>query len=148
MGLLWPCTKCLGRGIYGAPGCCLQSSHIPKSERERPRRLPPVVIRQVLKRHSGIWFGCSGKVTAKSEASVYTIERGNQSYFPTDLTKEEKSWSYHPNRGTPEADLRLSNVGYAVPVGFPVAGSDVFSTRNRDVQMVTAGVNYLFNWAN
>jgi trehalose 6-phosphate synthase len=53
-----------------------------------------VVIRQVLKRHSGIWFGWSGKVT-KSEASVYAIERGNQSYILTDLTKEDYDEYYN-----------------------------------------------------
>ena len=46
-------------------------------------------------RHPGIWFGWSGKVTAKSEASVYTIERGNQSYILTDLTKEDYEEYYN-----------------------------------------------------
>ena len=54
-----------------------------------------VVIRQVLMRHPGIWFGWSGKVTAKSEASVYTIERGNQSYILTDLTKNDYEEYYN-----------------------------------------------------
>ena len=54
-----------------------------------------IVIRQVLMRHPGIWFGWSGKVTAKSEASVYTIERGNQSYILTDLTKNDYEEYYN-----------------------------------------------------
>ena len=41
----------------------------------------------------------------------------------------------------------LDNETLTVPVGFPrgVVG-DVISTNNRNIQMVTVGVNYLFNW--
>jgi trehalose 6-phosphate synthase len=48
-----------------------------------------VVIRPVLKRYSGIWFGWSGKVSAKPEAPVRVIERGHQSYIVTDLTIDD-----------------------------------------------------------
>jgi outer membrane immunogenic protein len=40
--------------------------------------------------------------------------------------------------------LGLNNASYTVVV--PGVGADTFSTRNRDVQMLTVGVNYLFNW--
>ena len=44
--------------------------------------------------------------------------------------------------------LGLSNQSYTLPATFPVAAlrGDTFSTNNRDVQMFTVGVNYLFNW--
>jgi len=48
-----------------------------------------VVIRPVLKRHSGIWFGWSGKISAKSEAPVRKIMRGHESYIVTDLTSDD-----------------------------------------------------------
>lgn len=48
-----------------------------------------VAVRAVLKRHPGIWFGWSGRVTTKPDAAVRTIERGNQSYIVTDLLKED-----------------------------------------------------------
>ncbi|MGB6940089.1 MAG: outer membrane beta-barrel protein, partial [Xanthobacteraceae bacterium] len=39
----------------------------------------------------------------------------------------------------------LSSKSFTVPAQFP-EGGDVVSTNNRNVQMVTVGVNYLFNW--
>jgi trehalose 6-phosphate synthase len=48
-----------------------------------------VAIRPILKRHPGIWFGWSGKVAAKSEAMVRSIERRHQLYVLTDLAKED-----------------------------------------------------------
>ena len=48
-----------------------------------------VAIRPILKRYPGIWFGWSGKVAAKSEVSVRSIERRHQLYVLTDLTKED-----------------------------------------------------------
>jgi hypothetical protein len=38
--------------------------------------------------------------------------------------------------------LGLNNASYTIAV--PGVGNDTFSTRNRDVQMLTVGVNYLF----
>jgi len=38
----------------------------------------------------------------------------------------------------------LSNYSFTVPAGFALAG-DVFTSSSRNVQMVTVGVNYLFN---
>jgi outer membrane immunogenic protein len=44
--------------------------------------------------------------------------------------------------------LGLSNRNYTLPTSFPVAAlaGDTLSTSNRNVQMFTVGVNYLFNW--
>jgi trehalose 6-phosphate synthase len=48
-----------------------------------------VAIGPVLKRHPGIWFGWSGRVTAASDVTVRTIEHGLQSYVLTDLAEED-----------------------------------------------------------
>ena len=56
-------------------------------------------------------------------------------------------WAFAPNwTAKVEYDfLGLSNSTFTVPAGFPIAG-DAISTTNRDVQTLTVGVNYLFNW--
>jgi outer membrane immunogenic protein len=40
--------------------------------------------------------------------------------------------------------LGLNNQSVTVPAAVPVLGGDTFSTSNRDVQMFTVGINYLF----
>src|SRR6516162_9312835 len=57
-------------------------------------------------------------------------------------------WAFAPNwTAKLEYDnLFLSDRNFTVPAGFPVIGGRNFSTVNRDVQTVTVGVNYLFNW--
>ena len=40
----------------------------------------------------------------------------------------------------------LSNKSYTVPATSPVLANDTFTTNNRNVQMLTVGINYLFNW--
>jgi opacity protein-like surface antigen len=41
----------------------------------------------------------------------------------------------------------LSSKSFTVPAAFPAAEvGDVISTNNRNIQMVTFGINYLFNW--
>ena len=57
-------------------------------------------------------------------------------------------WAFAPNwTAKIEYDfLGLNNQIFAVPVGTPVIGGDVITTTNRDVQTLTVGINYLFNW--
>ena len=57
-------------------------------------------------------------------------------------------WAFAPNwTAKLEYDnLFLSDRNFTVQTGFPVIGGHNFSTVNRDVQTVTIGVNYLFNW--
>jgi len=40
----------------------------------------------------------------------------------------------------------LDNASFTVPATFPVIHGDVFTTHNRNIQMVTVGINYLFNF--
>ena len=54
-----------------------------------------VAVRPVLKRHPGIWFGWSGRVAAKSDVTVRTVQRGNQSYVLTDLAEEDYQEYYN-----------------------------------------------------
>jgi outer membrane immunogenic protein len=57
-------------------------------------------------------------------------------------------WAFAPNWAAKiEYDfLGLNNSTFTVPVGTPVIGGDVFTTSNRDIQTLTVGINYLFNW--
>jgi outer membrane immunogenic protein len=42
--------------------------------------------------------------------------------------------------------LALSNTSITVPASVGFSASDTISTNNHDIQMVTVGFNYLFNW--
>jgi opacity protein-like surface antigen len=57
-------------------------------------------------------------------------------------------WAFAPNwTARLEYDfLGLSNKSYTVPAGSLVVPNDVITITNRDVQTLTVGVNYLFNW--
>jgi outer membrane immunogenic protein len=39
----------------------------------------------------------------------------------------------------------VSNASYTVPTGAPFLAGDTFSSSGRSIQMLTAGINYLFN---
>jgi len=54
-----------------------------------------VAVRATLKRHSGVWFGWSGKVAANRKATTQTIEHENHSYVVTDLTEEDYQEYYN-----------------------------------------------------
>ena len=57
-------------------------------------------------------------------------------------------WAFAPNwTAKLEYDnLFLDDRSFTVQTGLPVINGRTFSTVNRDVQTVTVGVNYLFNW--
>ncbi|MFZ2079590.1 MAG: outer membrane beta-barrel protein, partial [Xanthobacteraceae bacterium] len=57
-------------------------------------------------------------------------------------------WAFAPNwTAKIEYDfLGLNNQSFTVPVGTPIISGDVVTITNRDVQTLTVGVNYLFNW--
>jgi outer membrane immunogenic protein len=40
----------------------------------------------------------------------------------------------------------LGNRTFFIPAGSPFLPGDVFTTNNRNVQMMKVGFNYLFNW--
>jgi outer membrane immunogenic protein len=57
-------------------------------------------------------------------------------------------WGFAPNwTARIEYDfLGLKDQNFTVPAGAPFLNNDVISINNRDVQTLTLGVNYLFNW--
>jgi len=57
-------------------------------------------------------------------------------------------WGFAPNwTARIEYDfLSLNNQTFTVPAGAPFLAGDVITTTNRDVQTLTVGLNYLFNW--
>jgi trehalose 6-phosphate synthase len=54
-----------------------------------------VAVRATLKRHSGIWFGWSGRVAASGKVATQTVEHDNHSYVVTDLTEEDYQEYYN-----------------------------------------------------
>ena len=55
-----------------------------------------VAVRATLKRHSGIWFGWSGRVAAERRSvATQTVEHDNHSYVVTDLTEEDYQEYYN-----------------------------------------------------
>jgi len=65
---------------------------IPRAGAERAGGLE-VALAPVLKEHSGVWFGWSGKVAATGE--VHTVERNNVTYVTADLVKEDYEEYYN-----------------------------------------------------
>jgi outer membrane immunogenic protein len=57
-------------------------------------------------------------------------------------------WGFAPNwTAKIEYDfLGLNNQTFTVPAGAPFLVGDAITTTNRDVQTLTVGLNYLFNW--
>jgi outer membrane immunogenic protein len=57
-------------------------------------------------------------------------------------------WAFAPNwTSRIEYDfLGLNNQSFTVPAGVVPLGGDVITTTNRDIQTLTIGLNYLFNW--
>jgi outer membrane immunogenic protein len=95
----------------------------------------------------GGWIGNNGfTVTNLTTGAVVTTSNSN-----TDsgwLVGGGGEWAFANNWSVRlEYDfLGLDDRTVAVPLGVPVIGGDVFRLHNRNVQMVTAGLNYRFNW--
>jgi trehalose 6-phosphate synthase len=54
-----------------------------------------VVLRSFLKRNHGVWFGWSGRVTAKGEETVRCMEYGGVTYITTDLARADYQEYYN-----------------------------------------------------
>jgi trehalose 6-phosphate synthase len=54
-----------------------------------------VAIRSFLKRHNGLWFGWSGRISAKPEHSISKVERGGVQYITTDLSPNDYEEYYN-----------------------------------------------------
>ena len=65
-----------------------------------------VALRSFLKRHHGVWFGWSGRVVAKGEEDVRSVEHGGVTYVTTDLTRTDFQDSDKVPRGVGRGRFR------------------------------------------
>src|SRR6516165_9208974 len=93
------------------------------------------------------WAGVN-KFTLTSVTNGGSIDLSNSNSNDGPVGGVGIEWAFAPNwTAKLEYDnLFLSDKNFTVQTGFPVLGGRTFSTVNRDVQTVTVGVNYLFNW--
>ena len=54
-----------------------------------------VAIRATLKRHSGVWFGWSGRTVTKGEEKLRTVEQAGVTYITTDLSRQDHQEYYN-----------------------------------------------------
>ncbi len=96
----------------------------------------------------GAWVG-SNNLTLTNLTTGGSVSISNNNTNDGWTAGAGVEWMFAPNWTAKfEYDyVGLSNKSFAVPAPFPEAG-DVLSTSNRNIQMVTVGVNYLFNFAN
>ncbi len=98
----------------------------------------------------GAWVG-SNNLTLTNLTTGGSVSLGNSNTNSGWTAGAGVEWMFAPNwTARFEYDyVGLSNTSFTVPAGFPAAvAGDVVSTNNRNIQMVTVGVNYLFNFAN
>jgi outer membrane immunogenic protein len=97
----------------------------------------------------GGWIGNNGFTITNvtTGASVTTSSNNTDSGW---LVGGGGEWAFADNWSVRiEYDfLGLNDRTLAVPPAVPVIGGDVFTLHDRNVQMVTVGLNYRFNWIN
>jgi outer membrane immunogenic protein len=96
----------------------------------------------------GGWVG-SNEITLTNATTGTSISGSNSSTNSGWLVGVGIEYGFAPNwTAKVEYDfLGLTNSSFTVPAG--VAGfpnGDIITTNNRDIQMLTVGFNYLFNW--
>lgn len=100
----------------------------------------------------GGWIGNSG-FTVTNVTTGASLTTSNSNTDSGWLVGGGVEWAFADNWSVrAEYDfLGLNDRTLTVPLAVPVIGGDVFTLHNRDVQMVTVGLNYrfnLFNWNN
>jgi len=95
----------------------------------------------------GGWVG-AGNFTVTNVTTGGSVALSNSNTNTGWLAGGGVEWAFAPNWTVRlEYDyLGLSNNSYTATIPAAVPFSDTFSTRNRNIQMATIGVNYLFNW--
>jgi outer membrane immunogenic protein len=95
----------------------------------------------------GAWVG-SNNFTVTNVATGTSLSVANNNTNTGWTAGAGIEWAFYNNwTARVEYDfVGLQNTSFTVPAAFPVVGGDVFTTHNRDIQLVTVGVNYLFNW--
>jgi outer membrane immunogenic protein len=99
----------------------------------------------------GAWVG-SNNLTLTNLTTGGSVSIGNGNTNSGWVGGAGLEWMFAPNW---TARLEYDYVGLSnksitvnVPTGVGVTTADTFSTNNRNIQMVTVGVNYLFNFSN
>jgi outer membrane immunogenic protein len=93
----------------------------------------------------GAWVG-SNNLTLLDVPTGATVSVSNNNTNTGWVAGAGVEWAF-TNNWTAKVEydyVGLSNYSFTVPAGFVLAG-DTFSTSSRNVQMVTVGINYLFN---
>jgi outer membrane immunogenic protein len=96
----------------------------------------------------GAWVG-SNNLTLTNLTSGGSVSLGNSNTNTGWTAGAGVEWMFARNwTARVEYDyVGLSSKSFTVPAAFPAAEvGDVISTNNRNIQMVTFGINYLFNW--
>ena len=94
----------------------------------------------------GAWVG-SNSFTVTDATTGASITGSNSGTSSGWVAGGGIEWAF-ANNWTAKVEydyVGLSNRSFTVPVGAPVLVGDTF-TLNHNIQMVTVGVNYLFNW--
>jgi outer membrane immunogenic protein len=95
----------------------------------------------------GAWVG-------SNNLTVTNVATGSSVSFPNNNTNTGWTagggveWAFYNNwTARIEYDyVGLSNATFTVPATSPILPGDIFTSNNRNVQLVTVGINYLFNW--
>jgi outer membrane immunogenic protein len=95
----------------------------------------------------GGWVGADS-FTVTNLATGASITGSNSNTDSGWLVGGGLEWAFADNwSARVEYDfLGLSNRTFVVPFGSPFLAGDTFTTGNRNVQMLTVGLNYRFNW--
>src|SRR6185312_6717915 len=95
----------------------------------------------------GAWVG-SDNFTVTNVATGSSVSFANNNTNTGWTAGGGIEWAFYNNwTARVEYDyVGLSNTSFTIPATFPVVGGDVFTTHYRNIQMVTVGINYLFNW--
>ena len=95
----------------------------------------------------GAWVG-SNNFTVTNVATGSSVSFGNSNTNTGWTAGAGVEWAFYDNwTARVEYDyVGLNDASFTVPATFPVVGGDVFSTHNRNIQTVTVGINYLFNF--
>jgi outer membrane immunogenic protein len=95
----------------------------------------------------GAWVG-SNNFTATNLATGSSVSFANDNTNTGWTAGAGTEWAFYNNwTARLEYDyVGLSNTSLTVPASSAVLPGDVFTTHNRNIQLVTVGINYLFNW--
>ena len=95
----------------------------------------------------GAWVG-SNNITVTNVATGSAVSFSNNNTNTGWTAGAGVEWAFYNNwTARIEYDyVGLSNAAFTVPATSPILAGDVFTTNNRNVQLVTVGINYLFNW--